>query len=338
VAGAGRGLNFQKLAVEKEQLRQAKSREPKAVTLGGTGFLLQPFGSSSGYPFVLTNEDFKLEVGEFNSPSFFVTFRSQGLWREPARSLHEKFLAWASGVGFSLEREERLSRVDFSFDYHLPQVDFDQDSFVTWSSKDSQHREDRVIQTFTFGRGDVVLRVYDKVAEIRQESGKAWFYPLWGQREHVWRIEWQVRKGLLRSFGIQTFEELEAKRGRVLRFLVEEHDTLRSPTEDSNRSRWPLHPLWQDLHERVRELDSLSSGSIDGKAMALEERMMRMTISIYGYLKRLAAVGAAQSGRSMLSLDEVLRALSDRLNSLHDPLSWELDVRKRLKAIELGEW
>ena len=58
-----RYLDFAKLAVIKEQLRMDKSREPRAVTLGGTEFFLHPYGSSSGYPFVLTNEDFKIEAG-----------------------------------------------------------------------------------------------------------------------------------------------------------------------------------------------------------------------------------------------------------------------------------
>ena len=94
---ASKHLNFTKLAVIKEQLRMDKSREPRAVTLGGTDFFLQPYGSSSGYPFVLTNEDFKIELGEFNNPSCFVTFRSQALWRQSASVLHDTFLNWADG-------------------------------------------------------------------------------------------------------------------------------------------------------------------------------------------------------------------------------------------------
>jgi hypothetical protein len=105
-ASAGKGLNFRTLTIEKEQLRQAKTREPKAVTLGDTEFLLQPYGSSWGYPFVLTNGDFKIEVGELNNPSFFVTFRSQALWRDPAISLHEKFMAWVTGMGFTADKPE----------------------------------------------------------------------------------------------------------------------------------------------------------------------------------------------------------------------------------------
>ena len=45
---------------------------------------------------------------------------------------------------------ERLSRVDFTFDYFLPNLDFDEDSFVSVASKDSQHRRNHKIQTFSF--------------------------------------------------------------------------------------------------------------------------------------------------------------------------------------------
>ncbi len=192
-------LNFTKLSIIKEQLRMDKSREPREVMLGGTEFFLQPYGSSSGYPFVLTNEDFKVELGEFNSPSCFVTFRSQALWRQSPSALHDTFLRWVAAVGSEVQQPETLSRVDFSFDYSLAERDFDVDSFVSQSNKDSQHREHGAVQTFTFGKGEVVLRVYDKVAEIKQQSAKVWFYELWGQEEHVWRIEWQVRKSMLQA-------------------------------------------------------------------------------------------------------------------------------------------
>ncbi len=145
-------LDFRTLAIVKEQLRMAKSREPRSVTFGGTEFFVYPYGSASGYPFVLTNEDFKIELGEFNSPSYFVTFRSQALWRQSAPILHEKFLAWAKAVGCQVQQPETLSRVDFCFDYSLSARNFDADSFVSLSDKDSQHREHGAIQTFTLGK------------------------------------------------------------------------------------------------------------------------------------------------------------------------------------------
>ncbi len=232
--------------------------------LGNSEFLLHPYGSSSGYPIILSNRDFKVEMGEFNKPNFFVTFTSEGLWRESAYSLHQKFLTWADTAGYGQYIDESLSRVDFCFDYALTGMDFDEDCFVSYSKKDSKHRENGTVQTYTLGKGDIVLRVYDKVAEIRQESGKVWLYTLWGQESDVWRIEWQVRKPILKGFGIRTFEQLQERQGNLLDYLAHEHDTLRERNEDSNRSRWPLHPLWRHLQEQIANLYSLPVYKVEG--------------------------------------------------------------------------
>jgi len=87
-----RDFNFARLLQSRESLRQLGSREGEPLTLGGVPFRLHPHGTRSGYPFLLTSTDFRVECGEFNRPSSFVTFRSQAFWRESAHLLHEKFL------------------------------------------------------------------------------------------------------------------------------------------------------------------------------------------------------------------------------------------------------
>jgi hypothetical protein len=332
------GLDFQQLAEQKESIRQSKSKSPLPVTLGNSEFLLQSYGTASGYPFVLENGDFKIELGEYNKPNFFVTFRSQALWRESAWMLHDKFTTWAASVGFVPYRPESLSRVDFCFDYNLPVVDFDEDHFVSRSTKDSQYRENSKVQTFAFGKGDIVLRIYDKVAEIKQQSDKVWFYLLWEQEENVWRIEWQVRKPLLKRFDITTFDELKNQQGDLLRYLATEHDTLRISTDDSNSSRWPLHPLWVDLQAKINTLNSLGIDRVYGKNSVLDERLMRMSISIQGYLKRVAAIRCVQTGKEMVEPEVALEYLAGQLRKLYEPLAWQADVEKRIKEIQVGVW
>jgi hypothetical protein len=180
-AQRGSEIDFERLGVLKEGLRQSKSRNPMVIPLGGREFLLQPYGSGSGYPFVISNPDCTIEFGEFNHPSFFVTFRSEALWREGAKALHERFLAWAASLGLMPVKPEALSRVDFTFDYQLPALDFNEDAFVSLSAKESRYREDGKLQTVSFGKGDVVLRFYDKIAEIEQQSEKVWLFDLWGR-------------------------------------------------------------------------------------------------------------------------------------------------------------
>lgn len=332
-------LDFQLLGEKREVIRQTKRKNPLPIILGNTEFLLQPYGSSSGYPFIIENGDFKIEFGQFNKPNFFVTFRSRALWHETAFRLHEKYLQWAASVGYWPYREEKLSRVDYSFDYDLPEIDFDDDCFVSRSTKDNRHREHKKPQTFAFGKGDVMLRVYNKVAEIRQQSEKVWFFPLWGQEENVWRIEWQVRKDLLKSFQIRTFADLKERTGDLLRYLAEDHDTLRRPNEDSNSSRWPLHPLWEDLQEHIRNLDHVGVTRGFDENAVLEQRKMQIAVAVYGYLKRTAAIFGVQRKEEPMDAHDALVEIGEYiLFNLHEPHVWTTDVEKRMKEMQLGAW
>lgn len=331
-------LDYESMEVQKEELKRAKSRNPKPIRLGCEEFLLASHGTGSGYPFLIENDAFSIQFGEFNKPNFFVTFRSVALWHQGAQELHERFLRWAASVGLVPYRSETLSRVDFTFDYHLPLIDFDEDNFVSQADKDAQHRKNGKIQTFRFGTDTVVLRIYNKCDEINETSHKTWFYELWGAEENVWRIEWQVRKPILRMLGIRSFASLKERQGDLLRMLVAQHTALRIKTNDSNRSRWPLHPLWQDLTEQVNKMEGLGVIRELDMAALLDERLARIGISIYGYLKRIAAIDCLQTGEQKAYVDETLERLKAMIDMVHDPLTWQHDVKRRITEMRLGEW
>lgn len=330
------GLDWQRLAVEKEDLQQAKTRNPKAIQVGSEEFLLASHGTGSGYPFLLENDAFSVQCGEFNKPNFYVAFRSFALWHSGAPALHRRFLAWADSVCMMPYRPEKLSRVDFTFDYQIPEIDFDEDSFVSMADKDAQHRKDGRVQTFRFGSGDLVLRVYNKSDEIVEKSAKSWFYPLWGVEDNVWRIEWQTRKEVLKRFGIRTFQDLAERQGDILRYLANEHTTLRISGDDSNRSRWPLHPLWADLQASIDTLEGLGVVRECDPQAQLDERMLRIGISVYGYLKRVAAIHGLQRGKQEISKADAMHRLGWLMDRFHDPMSWDRDVKRRMDEMRLG--
>jgi hypothetical protein len=68
------GIDFERFSVLREEARASKSKEPQVVALGGMEFLLEPNGSKSGYPVVLSNREFSIQRGQYNNPSFFVKF------------------------------------------------------------------------------------------------------------------------------------------------------------------------------------------------------------------------------------------------------------------------
>lgn len=106
---------------------------------------------------------------------------------------------------------------------------------------------------------------------------------------------------MLRLRGIRTFDDLNDGQGDVLRPLVEEGATPRTKTDDSNRSRWPLHPLWVDLAERV------------------------------------AAIHGLQRGKEEVSKDEALHRLGWLMDRFHDPLSWDGEVKRRMTEMRSGQ-
>lgn len=330
-------IDFTKLSVEKEILKISKAKHGATIKLGDDEFLLSSHGSKSGFPFIIENENYIIQFGEFNKPNFFVKYRSVALWHHGLLNLHNRFLEWAASVGMTPFRHESIARVDFAFDYQIPEVDFDLDSFVTTARKDNQHRKSKKVQTYTFGSDQIVLRMYNKTDEIEEASHKTWFYDLWGTDKNVWRIEWQLRKVALKFMGIESISDLNECQGDMLRMLVKD-STLRAKSNDSNRSRWGLHPIWQDLTARINQIQGLGVVRSLNQTALLDERFTRIVVSIYGYLKRIAAIDVIYSGNEKSFIDEVLIHLQNRVMELHDPLTWQTDVDRRVKEMRLRDW
>lgn len=330
-------IDYAALAYQKEKLRYDKSRTPKVIKLGGIDFLLQPYGSSSGYSYVIENSDYVISFGEFMKPSFFVKYKCLALWQKGLDTLHAEFMEWAESIGLYAYHAESLSRVDFSFDFEIPERDFDENSFISMAKKDSRYRNNRVAQTFQFGKGDIVLRVYDKIAEIKEESNKTWFYDLWETEQNVWRIEWQCRKPILKRFELLTVDDLFHGQGDMLHYLASEHDSLRVPNNDKNRSRWPLHPLWLNLQAQIKNMACLGVyRAIDNEAR-LETRITRIAISMLGYAKQMAAIDCVKHNKPMVKCEAVIEQLATKIMQVHDPFTWRVDVEKKINKIRLGQ-
>lgn len=232
-----------------------------------------------------------------------------------------------------------MSRADWAFDYHLPAIDFDLDNFVSRATKDGQNREHGAVQTFRFGQNATVVRVYDKVAEIEQQSGKAFFYELWGQSKNVWRIEFQLRGERLKQGGIRTLADLNECQGDVLREVASQNTTLRHRTIDPNRSRWPLHPLWRRLQDDINGLAQTGLIREVDPAAELDWRLHRQLRALYGSLKGIAAVRSLLDGQDhAMPLETLLGELPKLLRDEHAEPIWLSDVNDRITKHGYGQW
>lgn len=141
------------------------------------------------------------------------------------------------------------------------------------------HRRWKKITGLTFGKHISVVSavIYNKTDEIKYHSGKTWFHDIWRRKAAalgieysedmaVWRIEVRFTRTAFREFPdvSQAFDVLNHVHdlwtyavGHVgggedglpdgwLRYVV--------PTEDTNRSRWPVHPDWEVIQHAFEEL------------------------------------------------------------------------------------
>jgi hypothetical protein len=110
-------------------------------------------------------------------------------------------------------------------------------------------------QTITIGKGaSLEIQIYNKSDEVTaKKSGKKWMYKIWAQSGHpaeddgiyknVWRIEVRFSRAHLAARHIDDFEDFEHHREALLSEALTTR-RLCDIASDTNRRRWPVHPLW----------------------------------------------------------------------------------------------
>jgi hypothetical protein len=142
---------------------------------------------------------------------------------------------------------------------------------------------------FTFGKDDLVARIYDKTLESAV-TGKTWPELLWTGRAPdlpVWRVEFQYRRPVLAALGLTGMGDVLRHRQGLwdygTRWL-----SLREKRPDSNRGRRPLAPAWAQL----------AGACVGGSAVPLirdrvrEAEVHQLTQGLVGYATSMEAARA----------------------------------------------
>ena len=115
-------------------------------------------------------------------------------------------------------------KIDFSAE--------DKEKFVTRARKldlqfpDSEHYIGKVFSGFVIGKGSLLsCRIYNKSLEILSSS-KLWFKEIWKQYgwiedKEVWRVEFQIRRKILKEFSIFTVEDVFSKLENIWAYLTQ---------------------------------------------------------------------------------------------------------------------
>jgi hypothetical protein len=146
--------------------------------------------------------------------------------------------------------------------------------------------------------------IYHKSVEIRQKfPTKVWFHDLWKRNgwdgsSEVWRVEFRLTREFLYSVHIEDVHDLPERLPSLWEYCAGRSGGgsdglpdgwLRyvTPTDDTNRSRWPVHPAWAVMQQAFTTED-------EGLGLLVRERIreknMRQGLaSVIGYLSTLSA-------------------------------------------------
>lgn len=252
------------------------------------------------------------------TPSAYVELHSRFLWArgfEDAARLAVELLS----IVCSGEVAAQVTRVDLAADFcgpWVPTLDlFDKfhgravsrSAHVEYDDQRedqaSFHMEHRAFTGFSFGRGVVVARIYNKSREIRR-TNKLWFRPLWRKAGvwrneekdgDVWRLEFQLRREAVKSAHIAQYDDGEhqvAKEiaswdgcrrglGNIWRSLSRSWLSLRLPRSASERVR--LRPHWVVLNE-APDFPSIPNAELYRRALDVDS--INTAAALAGYLKR----------------------------------------------------
>lgn len=173
------------------------------------------------------------------------------------------------------------------------------------------HSIGRRLSGFTFGKGDVVARIYDKTLETAAK-GETWQRVIWtgvDEMAPVWRVEFQFRRGALVSLGIGNVGAALWHRQELWRYGTG-WLSLRQPTAAAQSFRWPEDAVWKWL--RTAEIGFPATPLVRERIRDADER--RLVAGFLGYVASLAAITGTEDVDSALQRARPLavRYLKDR--------------------------
>lgn len=249
------------------------------VFFGFDSLQMMPTGAI-GFRYLLQNDDFQILIrdpsGKIKDWQVSVRYLSAGLWEYGYEKLKNRVLSLLEILCYEPNScdWQRVTRCDFCFDFYSNELSKEMIpnilSGIVGTNKTKQQicgttvfedveigyqgwAKAGKIETLTIGnKGSLQVSLYDKTKEITEASGKTWFYEIWGQKYNhdVYRLEIRMAKEWLRNRNVNTMEDIENN----LKELINEaliRRRLTIPSNDKNRSRWSLHPLWTLAYEII---------------------------------------------------------------------------------------
>jgi hypothetical protein len=277
--------------LEEERIFADRVSTPVPFELGELTLGLAPHGWGK-YRFCLDHEDGRIGfTASRRLPAVRVQPRAEFLQsvgpEETVRHFDQLLRPFVEGMVLS------VARLDLFLDVEgIALCAADREAFVCRADDCTTYETGKVVTGFSFGSRRtqrISARLYDKTAEMTLK-GTDWWEAVWGEGHTpgvpVWRIEFEIGRAALSSLELYRPDAVLAAAPSLWRYCTTDWLTLRSPTGDANRSRWPLDTRWD-----VVQSATLAHGATELRFIREHKRassIHRLMPALVGYLVAFA--------------------------------------------------
>lgn len=265
-------------------------------------FLIKPNGTK-GFSWILTGADFTYKIANSaqpgSRPNGMIEFRSEALWRLGAADALKIALGIIEANGGRII-EAKLSRVDLCLDFLMPENRWSQDLTeyaVTRATDFGTYKKNKTLTGIRIGKGVISARLYDKPLEIEQQSKKYWMFDIWGieevpPRKKIIRIEFQLRREVLKELGLKTAEDLFQKIDQAWAYCTKQWLKFqdRPGLHHTQRTTFQWYEEIQDGFQGVQGATPL----IREKAVSMDKK--RLIQQINGLVTSVHAINLEEKG------------------------------------------
>ena len=94
------------------------------------------------------------------------------------------------------------------------------------AQKTNQHMNGDLLETFYVGEktSPLQMRLYNKSVKIKKDGSEERWLLIWFTEdpENVWRIEFQIRRAVLKQFRINTIDDLQKQKADLWKYVTGE--------------------------------------------------------------------------------------------------------------------
>jgi hypothetical protein len=286
-------------AAQEEARAIDESRGLVLREIGGEQYKVHALGAKR-FRYRFGNDDFFILIANGNGDwNISIRYSPAGLCEHGWDALQKRALRVLRPLTIQTLRDSvRVSRADWFFDFYTPdfveEMQFGIAANAVCHSSVKKFETTQTIgvgqcaQTLTLGsRASLQNTLYDKTREIVEASGKDWLYGVWaagldgewpwrGIPRDVIRLEVRMFCEFLKQRNCRRPPEVQQNREALLTEALYTRRLVVPQENDTNRRRWPIHPLFSEAIRHSGTPDMLPLGrKVTGVRNVLFDRLQK---------------------------------------------------------------